>query len=332
MTWAQTTSSRALRPDQIGGIYALAAGADFDRGGLCFAAGDQGLFRSDDGGMSWRSAYDALGVPAPLPTTAVVIAPTGAPTPCVPEAAARRELFAAVHGAILRSHDGGATWHTAMLPMPPPLVSALCLSPDYLGDGTLFAGTMEDGVFRSADRGATWVSWNFGLLDLNVSCLAVSPDYVNDETLLAGTESGVFRSTNGGRAWRETAFPMEHAPVVSLALSPAYGRDGVIFAGCEAGGLFRSDNRGRTWEPIGAGVISDSVNAIVLAADFPRQPAVLVASGTTLWISRDGGASWTEWPTEERFAEAITAVVAPLGLDEGAPLLVGLSAGGVRRV
>jgi len=88
-----------------------------------------------------------------------------------------------------------------------PLVSSLVISPNYTHDGTLLAGTMEDGVFRSADRGSHWVAWNFGLLDLNVLYVAISPHFACDEILFAGTETGIFRSTNVGRAWREMDFP-----------------------------------------------------------------------------------------------------------------------------
>ncbi len=179
------------------GIYALAASPEFAHDGICFAASQGGLFRSEDGGATWRPAYGGIAVTGPVPTTVVAV------PPAFP---GDRTVFAGVEGGILRSLDGGHAWSSASLSEPSlrlrPIVSALEISPDFERDGVLFAGTMEDGVFRSADRGASWVAWNFGLLDLNVLCLAVSPDFANDETLVAATESGLFVSTNGGRAWR----------------------------------------------------------------------------------------------------------------------------------
>jgi photosystem II stability/assembly factor-like uncharacterized protein len=309
---------------EIGDIaYSLAASPGFPQDRVCFAARSSGLYRSDDGGITWHPTYDSLDLEAPLATTAVVVSPAFE---------SDRSVFAGVHGGILRSIDNGKSWHAATLPSPPPLVSTLATSPDFTHDGTLFAGTMEDGVFRSADRGSHWSAWNFGLLDLSILCMALSPDFANDETLFVGTESGVFRSTNGGRAWREVSFPTNFAPVLSLALSPEYTGDGVLFAGTESYGPFRSDDRGHTWEHLGEDIAPDIVNGIVLSPEFPTKPHVLVASSTALLISCDGGRSWSDWKTGQIFEEGIASVVAPQGLEPGALLLVGLVGGSVLRV
>jgi photosystem II stability/assembly factor-like uncharacterized protein len=305
-------------------VYALAASPRFAQDGICFAACSSGLYRSDDGGVNWHSAYGSLGLEAPMATTAVVVSPGFE---------SDRSLFAGAQGGVLRSVDGGENWNVAVFPPPPPIVSALLASPHVSHDGTLFAGTMEDGVFRSADRGGRWSAWNFGLLDLNILCMAVSPDFATDETLFVGTESGVFRSTNGGRAWREVDFPADLAPVLSLALSPHYARDDVLFAGTESGGLFRSDDGGRTWGQLGEELgSSDAVNGILLSPEFPAKPDMLVALSTALLVSRDGGQSWSDWKASLAFEQGVACVAAPRGLDPDASLLVGLVEGGVLRV
>jgi photosystem II stability/assembly factor-like uncharacterized protein len=303
--------------------YDLAASPGYARDGICFAACGSGLYRSQDGGVTWHNAYDALNLESPLPTLAVVVSPTFETD---------RTLFAGAAGGILRSFDGGKTWLTALLPAPPPVVSALVLSPGYANDGILLAGTVEDGVFRSADRGSHWEAWNFGLLDLDILCLAISPGFARDDTLFVGTETGIFRSTNGGRAWRETGFPTDHAPVLSLAMSPGYTQDSVLFAGTESSGLFRSGDQGRTWERVSQHAIADVVNAVLLSPEFPGRPHLLVMLDDVLLVSRDGGASWSEWKAGLRFEQGASCVVAPQGLDPDAPLLVGLAQGGVLKV
>jgi hypothetical protein len=303
--------------------FALATSPNFGQDGICFAARGSGLYRSGDGGKTWDLAYAALHLEVPLATMAVVVSPGFA---------SDQSLFAGVPGGILRSHDGGQAWHMTSLPSPPPLVSCLVISPGYVGDGILLAGTLEDGVFRSADRGGHWAAWNFGLLDMNVLCLAVSPQFAHDETLYAGTESGLFCSTNGGRAWREVGFSTEWAPVLSLALSPGFAEDGLLFAGTESHGLYRSDDRGRTWTRLGQDRIAGEVNAVLLSAQFLHRPDLLVSVADALLVSRDGGASWFDWQAELALGPGATCVAAPQGLDPGAPLLVGLAEGGVLRV
>ncbi|MBC8450109.1 MAG: hypothetical protein H8D78_20445 [Chloroflexi bacterium] len=304
-------------------VYSLAASPTFDRDGLCFAARASGLYRSEDGGLTWQDAYASLELDTALPTAAVAVSPDFQADGCV---------FAGVPGAILRSLDGGRSWFVTRLPSPPPLVLALVVSPNWAHDGTLLAGTLEDGVFRSGDRGALWPTWNFGLLDLNVLCLAISPDFAHDETLFAGTESGIFRSTNGGRAWREVDFSPDAAPVLTLALSPNYANNGVLFAGTESQGLFRSDDRGHHWVRLGESIVTDAVNGLILSPQFPAQPHMLVVQGDALLVSRDGGHTWSPWQAGWSAGRDIASVIAPQGLDPGAPLLVGLVGGDVLRI
>lgn len=303
-------------------VHAIVASPECARDGICFAARASGLYRSSDGGASWRSAYDALELSEELATPAVAVSPTFDTD---------RTVFAGISGSILRSLDGGATWEASTLPLPPPLVSCLAVSPNYAIDGVVFAGTMEDGVCRSADRGAHWMLWNVGLYDPHILALAVSPSLENDNTVFAGTESGVFRSTTGGRSWRELPFPDEFAPILSLAISAAYTFDGVVFAGTESHGVFRSADRGQTWARLGEGVINDSVNQIILGPNYPAIPHLLALTSEGLFISRDAGGAWSPWPLESPSDEAWAAVAAPFGLDPGAVLLVGTVDGRVLR-
>lgn len=296
-------------------VYALTCTPDK---ALCFAARADGLLRSTDGGYTWAPAYTNLTLNGPLPTTSVIISP---------DLTRERAVIAGVSGGIVYSADGGETWQPASLASPPPTVSALVISPNFVADGIVLAATMEDGVFRSADRGRRWAAWNFGLLDLNVLCLGISPDFVNDETLFAGVDTGIFYSVSGGRAWREVEMPFSYDPVLSLKLSPHYAQDGRLFAGTESQGLWHSADRGASWACLGADVIVGPINAIVLAPDFVTSAALLVMAEDTLYLSHDGGQTWEADPIT---IEGMTAVAAPQGF--AAPLLAGLGNGEIVHV
>jgi photosystem II stability/assembly factor-like uncharacterized protein len=299
-------------------VYALAASPGFLRDGVCFAASQSGLYRSGDGGKTWHSAYDSLGLNEPLATTAVAVSP---------DFGSDQTVAAGARGGLLISTDGGGQWQTAMLPPPPPNITALVFSPNFVENGALFAGTLEDGIFRSTDRGRHWSAANFGLLDLNVYCLAVSPDFAKDETLILGAESGIFQSTNSGRSWREIDFPSKWAPVLSLAFSPNYATDGCLLAGTEAAGLVRSLDQGESWAHLGQARLSAPVNAILPAAPPSGGLEMLVMLPEALLVSRDAGQTWVNWKDNLELSATLSSIAMPAGLGRGMPLLVGLANG-----
>ena len=291
-------------------VYALTCTPDMAQ---WFAARGSGLYRSQDGGATWTCLFDSLNLESALLATSVVLSPDY-------DGASHASLFAGVPGGVVRSVDGGETWFASILDSPPPAVSSMAISPNFVEDGVVLAATTDDGIYRSATHGTHWARWNFGLLDLTVFCLAISPGFAQDETLYAGVESGIFRSTNGGRAWREIDLPIGYESVLSLTLSPHYPEDGTLFAGTEGQGLFISEDNGLTWSRRGADLIVDPVNGILVSPGSPNQLDVLVLSDDALWLSRDGGQAWVQI---QGTPPGMTAVAAPQGLSAQAPLLIG---------
>jgi photosystem II stability/assembly factor-like uncharacterized protein len=288
-----------------------------------FAARNSGLYRTEDGGRTWQNAYQSLDLSEPLPTLTVAISPDFEHDP---------RIFAGLGGGIIRSLNLGETWEMIPLPPPPPVISALELSPNFEQDGIVFAAALEDGVLFSADRGHHFGAWNFGLLDLNILCLAISPDFAKDETVFVGTQSGIFRSTNGGRAWREVDLPVGYEAVLSLALSPDFDHDGILLAGTETQGLLLSTDAGESWQRLGADVFTEAMDAIHLAPDFSTRPELLALHAGTLLHSTDRGETWTLWRENILADKEVTAVLAQEGFDAGALILIGLVNGNILRL
>lgn len=252
-------------------VYGLAASA-----GVVYAARQSGLARSLNGGRTWDDAFANLRDWQPSPVTAVALHGD--------------TVLAGVKGAVICSTDAGANWNIVGLASPPPTVSAIAISPDFVADGTALVGTADDGVFVTTDHGAHWTAWNFGLIDSHVYALAFSPDYHSDQLILAGTESGVFSSRNGGRGWNEVDFPMSAAPVISLAFSPIFATDGRVYAGTEASGLFLSNGYGSKWQPVDDVLLSGGVNAVLTAGKPDTNVYALLEDKVVL--SADNGATW----------------------------------------
>jgi photosystem II stability/assembly factor-like uncharacterized protein len=305
-------------------VYQISGSGKFNQSKAdYFAASVSGLYRSSDGGKSWTSAFDSLHLQKDPSALAVAVSPDLEYDP---------SIFVGLNGGILRSPNNGHQWESAMLPSPPPVISALAISPNFIQDGIVFAGTLEDGMLRSSDRGGRWHGWNFGLLDLNVLCLAISPGFANDETLFVGTQSGIFRSTNGGRSWREVSLPIGFEAVLSLAVSPSFVRDATLFAGTENKGLLCSRDGGQTWEKIGKSILKEPVNAIVLTRDFSTLPDILILHGDSPLVSYNGGKIWESWRGDTLTNKVVTAIYAPHGFGPQFPAFVGCADGAILRL
>lgn len=136
------------------------------------------------------------------------------------------------------SHDGGLRWEVASNSLPgiPRSLAA--------GNGELLIGT-DRGVYLSRNRGESWVDFNgavngrIGTTDV----LAVAYDPAGN-VIFAGTEMGLFfmnLASPGG--WGRRAL---EANVTALAVTGEV--DEVLWVGTADGMLFRSTNRGVSWQ------------------------------------------------------------------------------------
>jgi photosystem II stability/assembly factor-like uncharacterized protein len=174
-------------------------------------------------------------------------------------------------------------------------------------DGTIYAGTAPNGdVFKSIDQGSTWV--NTGELDGATHVYSLIE--ASDGTLYAGTypNGDVFKSEDGGLSWSST----QNLPNVKAVRALLETQDGAIIAGTSPdssknGRLFKTTNRGASWQPL---VIPRTPHGYVnsgIFALFETEDGVLFAGGRTMgdvfFVSTDQGGSWRTvnlpYPDEE---------------------------------
>jgi photosystem II stability/assembly factor-like uncharacterized protein len=209
---------------------------------------------------------------------------------------AHRLYVGTIGEGVFRSLDGGESFRRACEGMFVEChVRALAVHPR--DPGTLYLGS-ERGLYVSTDGAENWSRLPAPLDGLQVWSLWVSPR--RPELLLAGTcPSRIFRSDDAGRSWAEAATRMVsdcprilHTRVTAFAGDPE--NPDLLWAGVEIDGVHRSDDGGRTWRPVGTGLSSRDIHALVLVPGRAGGPGrrLLAATNNDLNRSTDDGATW----------------------------------------
>jgi photosystem II stability/assembly factor-like uncharacterized protein len=157
----------------------------------------------------------------------------------------------------------------------------------YASTWTLYSG--GGGVYRSDDAGHTWNI--IGLPKETVRALAQSPTH--PEVWLAGSLTGVYRSTDSGASWNRIT-PEHHDDLRnfdSVAFDPH--DDNIIYAGTYHL-PWKTENGGKDWFPIKAGMIDDSdVMSIIVDPQNPTNVHATACSG--IYHSVNGATTWTKY-------------------------------------
>jgi photosystem II stability/assembly factor-like uncharacterized protein len=201
------------------------------------------------------------------------------------------------YGGVFVSDDGGLDWTLRANEevLSGRNLNSLVAAPSK--HDILFAAS-EDAVLKSADGGKTWsqvvirpktapnrAAQHFGRIRIQ-SLQVVATDKL---VLFAGTQSGLFRSSDGGAGWeRVTGDGIAGVPVLATYAPP---RGASRLAVRTSGGLFISEDIGRTWRPAPLPGTEYYLYDIALPVD-PDAP-ILAATSRGLLQSVDGGAHWT---------------------------------------
>ncbi len=158
------------------------------------------------------------------------------------------------------------------------------IHPDRFDADVVWGGTWGNSIGVSEDRGRTIAPLNNGLETLSAL------DIWQHETpgqYTIGTIEGLYRTDDGGETWFKLPGPLERQTVYAVLQTA----DGLLWAGV-ADGLWRSADYGVTWSRAG-----DLPAGTVLRVGTTTQggsPLMWAATeGRGLWISKDGGRSWT---------------------------------------
>ncbi|HSM59398.1 MAG TPA: hypothetical protein VK849_01320 [Longimicrobiales bacterium] len=303
-----------------GGRSIAVAGSDARIHEYWFGATGGGLWKTTDGGQTWRPMTDGKINSASVGAVQVCAANPDVVYMGMGETELRGNVQQG--DGVYRTTDGGATW-THLGLAEAQNIARIRIHPEncdvawVAAFGKHSVENPERGVFKTTDGGATWrkvlhKSDKAGAVDLaldpndpNVMYAAIWEAWRRSWGMSSGgPDSGIWKSTDGGERWAEITS--------NLGLEPAtpIGKIGLAVSGADSnrlwalvehepeGGVYRSDDGGRTWEHL-----NDERNLRQRAFYYtriyadPQDADVVYALNTGFYKSEDGG---TTFPTQIR--------------------------------
>lgn len=249
---------------------------------LLLGTEQQGIVASDDGGATFHVANDGF-YHRRVVSVAVDVRDAG-------HVAA---ILANAPQPVVVSDDGGISWG----PMDKGLGSERMRAIFAFGNGW-WATAASGGLFHYDGERQTWVRtgtfWSAPVTSnspgtpdpRNRTVRPVVNDlYASESGWFAATEQGLFCSYDEGRTWSSLRFSAGELPVQSARAS----KDGQTLRIVSSGGMVFSDDGGRSWSwhdlPLESGG--------TLKLDWTDSTTLVAEGRTGLYISRDGGITWS---------------------------------------
>lgn len=247
-TWKNTglktsehISRIAIDPRDSNHVYVAAQGPLWGPGG------DRGLFKTTDGGKTWKSV---LTISENTGVTDVVIDPQNPDTLYAAAYQRRRHVWTLINGgpesAIYKSTDSGASWSKLRSGLPNVDLGRIGLAISTVDTNVLYA-TVEaaerrGGIFCSTDRGGTWERRNpFDSTAMYYGKIMTDPKDV-DRIYVMNVLLQV--SDDGGRTLRPLGEKSKHVDNHAIWINPVDTNHYRV--GCD-GGLYESYDRGANW-------------------------------------------------------------------------------------
>lgn len=301
-TWSRTNAT---------GTLSTALAVDPASPATVYSCSGTSISRTTDAGITWQPVDTGF----PNFYCGSVIVVPGTPS----------TVYLGGPGVVAKSTDNGASWKTTTVGSSPSLIISLAAAP---GSTTLYAGSYEDfktgGIYRTSDAGATWTALTNGIGRPLVESIEISRS--NSSILWASTSLGFFRSPDGGDSWvrrlaSSTAGTVAIDPLDPVTIFVATGFPGgffvthddgfswmpagisgsvhtldfdsgspsVLYAGGDLG-VYRSDDRGKTWMLAVQGMDGLSVHPIAAPPWAPG--TVWATAGGREYSSADRGTHW----------------------------------------
>ncbi len=251
--------------------------ADAQSAGTLYAGYyDLGMWRTQDGGASWKMINPSLqGWNGFGGNVTCVVADSARPG--VVWAAIGVSSRAPYRFQVYRSSNWGDTWSQSSTGLPYPAflygLSMDRLSPT--GNRNLWI-TADGALYRSTDDGATWQAASTGGGLPTTGLFITELDRRNGNTIFVGGWAGLWRSTDGGLNWNKLSAGFDHSSIPG-----------------EIGGLNTVLHRVKWQGP--QQILSDPfIPGKVWVTSYMQDTTEIASLHRGLYMSTNDGTSWTE--------------------------------------
>ncbi|NAS31719.1 glycosyl hydrolase [Flavobacteriaceae bacterium R38] len=275
-------------------------------------AASGGLWKTDDGGVTWNSIFDNEDVSS---IGSIALAPTNPDIVWV--GTGETFLIRPAHAmgdGIYKSEDAGKTWKHMGLEKTGRIGRVIVhpTNPDIVYAAALGHGhgpQQERGIYKTTDGGKNWKRILF--VDENTGASDIAIDPTNPDNLLVGMWSihintwglnsggpggGIYRSKDGGESWEamsKKGLPggKDH-PVGKTGVAISASNPNIVYAlfEIESPALYRSEDFGETWTLVTRNHdINERAPYYTRMAIAPDNPDEIYFLNVKFVVSKDGG-------------------------------------------
>jgi len=252
-----------------GGRATAVSGVTSDPMTYFMGATGGGVWKTSNAGESWKNISDGFFTTGSVGSIAVSESDPNVIYVGMGEAPVRGVMTS--HGdGVYKSTDGGKTWKNVGLEKTRHISKVVIhpTNPNIVlvgAQGSPYGATEERGIYRSTDGGETWTRVHY--VDENSGISDLSMDMKNPRNIYAaywdhrrypwkvqsgGPGSGIWKSTDGGENWEQLkkGLPKEVMGKIGISVSGANPERVYAIIEADKGGLYRSENGGKSWKLI----------------------------------------------------------------------------------
>ncbi len=301
------------------------------------AAASGNIWKTTNNGITWTPVFDKYGA---YSIGCITIDPNNDNVIWAGTGENNHQRSVSYGDGVYKSIDGGKSWKNMGL-KDSRHIGKILIDPGnsdvvYIAaEGSLWGPGGDRGLYKTTDGGKNWelileISENTGINDMVMDPRDPDVIYASSEQrrrhvhtkIGGGPESAIYKTTNGGESWDKLKSGLPDGDVggIGLAISPVdpdvvYA---IIEAAGDAGGFFRSTDRGASWKKMSNHYSSGQYYNEIFCD--PKDVDKVYSVETITHFTEDGGKTWRRLGNKSRHVDDHALWIDPDNTDH---LLIG---------